>query len=259
MAAHLSEAGRWLLVVGLGLCYLNSVMRYLSRDLLHYWKGLQWTRLPARSLQMAISATLGLILVVPLILFGLDRHAVPSAVAILGILIAIRRLEIAQWPNNIVVDLGRYVPAAACLSAWLVVQLLLRGHEAAVRERIGWNAAVGVMGAAYTMAGVTKVREAGFRWARPSNIALLLYERSWSGPQWQRALRRALASRPVLCGLGATAALWLELMAWLVVVPDLRWAIVGAATGLQVSITVTLGYFEPEWIAVFIAVALLAG
>ena len=139
-----------------------------------------------------------------------------------------------------------------------MVQLVLAGQDAEVRERLGWNAAVGVIAAAYTMAGVTKVREAGFRWARPSNIALLLYERSYAGPRWQRSLRRHLAARPILCGLGATAGLWIELLAWLAVVPDLRWAVVGAATGLQASITLTLGYFEPEWIAVFIAVALLA-
>jgi len=252
------EVGRWLLVFGLGFCYLNSALRYLSRDLLHYWKGFQATRLNPRSLQMAIAGALGLAIVPPLILFGADRFPVASAVWILGILIVIRRLEIAQWPDNIVVDLGRYVPAAACLSAWLVVQLLLWGEDVAVRERIGWNAAVGVMGAAYTMAGVTKVREAGFRWARPSNIALLLFERSYSGPRWQRALRRFLAARPLLCGAGATVALWIELLAWGIVVPELRAPVVVAATGLQASITLTLGYFEPEWIAALIAVVLLA-
>jgi len=256
MAEALNPLGWFLLGVCLAFSFSTSVVKGLLADEPMYRET------PARQLLRRELVAPFLLLAV---LLGLGFWSFCTAqgdvTGVLTILVALglaERIERSQWPDGMVVDLGRYFPTGAALATWLVVYLLLGSSPEQDRQRCAWEAACGTIGTSYLLAGVTKVHEAGWRWTRWSNVGLLLIERSTTGAPWQRRLRRWLAGKPRLVVAGANFALWGELLGPLLWFEETRWLYVGLATALQLSIFVTLGYLEIEWILVVPAVVLLA-
>ncbi len=257
MPPSLTSAGPWLLAGCVVLSFMTSAVKAAGAGQPIYRDALEPGLLRGRI--AATYVVLGVPLVAAAGALAVRGASVPVVIAILVLLLAAQRVEMAQWPDGVIVDLGRYMPTAAALTAWLVVTLLVgEGASPEVRDAAAWEAACGVVGAAYFLAGVTKVHEAGWRWVRWSNVGLLLIERSTTGSRWQRRLRRWLSGRRGLVVAGATFALAAELAAPCFWIPECRLAFVVAATGLQASIWFVLGYAQPEWILVVPAVALMA-
>lgn len=182
--------------------------------------------------------------------FCARSHELPVAIAILISLVAMRRRAIRAWDEDYVVALGKYVPSAAALSGYLV------GKTIGGDEAIGWEAAAGVLGAAYVLAAVAKHEQSGWRWGRATNAALLVAERAYGGAPSLFELRMWVVRSPRLCGAVAKASMAIEAAGVLYFVSSLRWAFTGVASALQLGIIVLLGYFEIEWILVIIAVTL---
>lgn len=168
------------------------------------------------------------------------------------------RREERDWGEGLVADLGQYAPTAAAIAGWLLTWLTAWSLGPDAREAAAWSGACGVLGAAYFLAGASKIAAGGLGWARPSGLGLVLLERSHRGSPWQRRLRRALAHQPVLTGAGAAGALLVELAAPVFWVPELRLGYAVAAAAMQFSFWFVLGFFELEWFLLLPALALLS-
>lgn len=179
-----------------------------------------------------------------------------GALAVLGCLAALRQWETRQWAGDTVIRLGKYVPAAACLLGWVVAASATwaLGWTEGASLAAAWEGAAGVMAALYTLAGLSKVTETGWRWVTPSHHALLVAERAFTGPRPIRALRRRAARSRVVCGAVGVVGLVAELACALYVFPDARPALTVAVLALHAGIVLLLGYVEPEWWLVMIAI-----
>lgn len=176
--------------------------------------------------------------------------AAPAALAAIW---ALRQHEVATYGPEVVVRLGKYAPASVCLLAWWFGAGAARvaGDDAVTAWARGWDVAAGAFGAAYVLAAIAKLREAGWAWARPEAMALLLAERGFGamGP-----VRLALARSRAACAVVGAAGLGIELGALAFVWPPARpWA---AATivGFKAMTWGLFGYFEPEWVLAAVAV-----
>jgi hypothetical protein len=253
--------GLGLFVVALILSWGNSAVHVALSDRPLYIRTLRVFRgsAPGRKVAAMVAATLGFLGLIAA--FVADFHLEWTALAIVASLAAIRRLEIRQWPSDIVVRLGKYVPSAACLLAWLVSQPILRalGFDQQTARHLGWNSSCGVLAGAYVLAAIAKVRESGWSWMHPRYQALLVAERAYAGLPVFRGIRTIVASsRPAAAVIGF-AGFATELAAIAFVVPSARPAVVALVILLHAGFLVLLGYFEPEWVLAMIAVTLLAG
>lgn len=169
-----------------------------------------------------------------------------GAALALAAILQLRRWEIATWPGDVVVRLGKYAPASACLLGWAAAHLIARalGADAATQAARGWDAAAGVLASAYVLAAIAKVRESGLGWTRAESISLLLAERGfgrWGG------LRLRLAQSRFASAFVGWMGLLVEAAAVLLLFPPIRPYF---AAGIVVFMAVTwllFGYFEPEW------------
>lgn len=194
------------------------------------------------------------------VLFVLDIARVWVGIALFVAMLAIRRAEIVQWKGDIVVRLGKYVPTAACLLAWLVAQpaLLFAGYAEEEARVLGWDAACGVMAGAYVLAGIAKLRESGVQWAESKYQALLVAERAFAGPAIVRSTRLAVARSRFASRIVGIAGLATEFLAIGLVVPVLRPIVVALVLVLHAGFVVLLGYAEYEWVVVIVSIVLMA-
>lgn len=252
--------GLWLFAVGLCLSWANSAIHIALSDRPMYIRSIRifqnLTQINRILTLLVLSA--GYLALVAAFLVGWHRHLV--AVVILVVLATIRRFEIAQWPGDIVVRLGKYVPAAACLLAWLVSSnvLVQLGQDRVRAEALGWDAACGVMAGAHVLAGIAKVRESGWVWLLPKYQSLLVAERAYVGPRVLRGLRWSIASSKSASLVVGITGFTVELLAGLFVVPDLRPFLLAVILLLYTGFVVLLGYLELEWMLVLTAITLLA-
>ena len=91
------------------------------------------------------------------------------------------------------------------------------------------------------------------------NIALLLAERSYLGPAFGRSLRKFALRRPSALVMVGVVGLVLELLAVLFCIPDLRWGFSIAVALFMLVNYILLGFIEPEWALVMVAVAAASG
>lgn len=249
--------GEGLFGAALMLSWANSALHILWSDRPFYMHSARV--LQGRAPRAGVIGLLTLAFT-PLVVWFTIAQDWRAALPILASIAAIRRWEIAQWPDNIVVRLGKYAPAAASLLAWLCTRAVggLFGADPTETARLGWNAACGVIGGAYLLAAIAKVREAGWVWMHPRYQALLVAERAFSGPRLLRGLRWAVArSTFVSSAMGITGML-VEFGGALFVVPELRPAVAAAVVALHIGFVVLLGYIELEWVLVVIAITLMA-
>jgi hypothetical protein len=251
-------AGEILFALGLLLSWANSAIHVALYDRPIYalsprmFRG----RVGGMRLVPVLGASVGFVGLVGLFFAGIHREI--TAVAVLAALVGIRRFEIAQWKGDVVVRLGKYVPAGACLLSWLVADLVLRALAVEAPERLAWNASCGMLAGAHVLAGIAKVRESGWAWMHGRYQALLIAERGFAGPRWLRALRLAVARSMRASWLVGVVGMLAEFGAFLFVVPAARPFVLAAMMILYLGFMVLLGYFEFEWIVVIVAVTLLA-
>lgn len=256
----MNAAGRWLFALALVLSWANSALHVALPDRSMYAPNRRTFRgLPAlgRVVPVALASLVYLALVVAF-LRGIAEEV--AAILILAAQASIRRIEIGRWPGDIVVRLGKYVPSAACLLAWLVGKFALRalGFSEASARVLAWNASCGVMAAAYFLAGIAKYREAGIGWMNPQHQALLVAERAFAGPAVLRSVRLfVVRSRFVSRWMGIVGFVG-EFAAAAFVIPAARPAVLALIFAIHLGFVLLLGYFEPEWLVVMLAVTLLA-
>ncbi len=254
------SAGRWLFAVALFLSWANSATHVALSDRPLYIRTMRVFQggAPVGKVATLLVATSAMVALI--IAFVIGSHPEWSALGIVVSLALIRRFEIRQWPGDIVVRLGKYVPSAACLLAWLVSQPVLRafGFDTDSTRRLGWNSACGVMAGAYVLAAIAKLRESGWVWVKPRYQALLIAERAYVGLPIFRGIRsRAARSRSTSAVIGF-AGFVSEFLAIAFVVPVARPYVVALVVLLHAGFVILLGYFEPEWVIVIIAVTMLA-
>jgi hypothetical protein len=201
-------------------------------------------------------ACLGIPIAAALVLFAKGSGVVPAGLVLIAGIALGRQIEKCQWSGDKVIRLGNYFPAASCLLAFLAARHLAGGSQAH-RDACGWEAACGVLGACFTIAGFAKHRKAGWAWTRGSNMGLLIAERSDEGPAWLRSIRWSVVGMPALCTAFAVASLLAEDGGFLFLVPQARWGFAALATGMYAGIWLLLGYVELDWIALTLALALL--
>lgn len=255
------SGGHALFVAALGVSWLAASVHVLLSDRPVY----AWSR---ASLGLPVRVHRLLVLLLGALIYGTllwawATSAWPrlAAVGVLVALLALRQWEKRQWSEERVVRLGKYVPSAACLLAWLVASTVyeLAGASPARADAAGWQAAAGILAAIYTLAALSKIQLTGAGWVASRHQALLVAERAFSGPRPLRRLRRWVAARPRICGAMGTVGLGAELACVLYVVPAARVPLTVAVLALHAGIVLLLGYVEPEWWLVMIAVTAITG
>ncbi len=246
--------GRHLFVVCMCLSWLMTLSAVAAPTEWMYTKGggngrIQWARVP--------------ILTVLTIVFGLlvyawhqHMHEVATGLGILAIQVGARQWEKSLWHSDIVVSLGKYVPTSACLLGYTVAYGLTASDDP---ERVGWEAAIGVMGGIFTINGITKWYRGGLRWFGNQGIALLVVERSYTGRGFARRARRWLVSSPFWCIVLSAGTALLETGGVLLWIPEFRVPVSSAIVGVLLGFALFLGYLESEWVLLVIALALSAG
>ena len=134
--------------------------------------------------------------------------------AALVLLLAVGRLDTRarhRWEGHDLTRLGRYSPAGAMLLGWLGG--LAAGSLAGAPDPATWarHASAGVLGSAYFLAAIAKLRTTGRGWVRGMNMQLLLAERA--GPSVPGRLRGRLATWPRICSSIGALGLGAELLA----------------------------------------------
>jgi hypothetical protein len=256
----IARVAHWLFAFGLFLSWANSALHVALSDRPLYIRTLRVFRgkAPAPKVIALALATVGYLALIGLFLSGQHREWV--ALAILVVLAAIRRFEIAQWPGDIVVRLGKYVPAAACLAAWLVTRVVCSFARVPdeTADTLGWSSACGVLAGVHVLAVIAKVRESGWGWMHSRYQALLVAERAFTGPRVLRGLRSAVAQSKRVSALVGAYGFFAEAGSVLFVVPAARPFVLGAVLLLHLGFLTLLGYFELEWVVVMSSVVLLA-
>lgn len=152
------------------------------------------------------------------------HRELPAVVALAAILV-LRRADVATCGRDIVVRLGEYAPASACLLARLAGVPVARalGPPTVEAHQRGCDTAAGAYGGAYGGAyvrvGIAWLRGSGTGWGTPDAMALLLAERA-SGVLG--GLPLALARSRPACRIVGLVGLWLELGAVAFVAPPAR-------------------------------------
>ena len=246
--------------ISLVLSWVNSATHVLHAEKLVYdrWASLLIQR-PTNQRWM-ILGLLTVIFVALAVGFcwqpGLSRHL--CGWSMLGMMVMIRGWEIRQWNRAIVVGLGKYVPTAGAMMAYLITHALVSWLAPSWNaDAAGWQAGCGVMAGSWGLAAWAKYVESGLVWSSAGNVALLVRERSFMGPRPLARLRRWVSGQRLLCLVSAYVGFWGEAAGVFFVVPALRWPSAVFFTIFQIGIMVLLGYYELEWVAVMIALAAL--
>jgi hypothetical protein len=254
------EVGRWFLAVGVLLSWVNSATHVALPDRPLYMRSRRIFKGRIPHLK-ALILGLGTLAMLTLVGFFLTRRF-PEATAfgIIALMIAIRRFEIRQWPGDIVVRLGKYVPAGAALTAWLVTQPIARvlGVSVERAHALGWHASCGVLAGAYVLAAIAKLRESGWVWMHPRYQALLVAERAYYGPPALRGFRAWIAGSKRASTVVGVVGLFGEIAAVGFLVPALRVPILAFVLLLNFGFWALLGYLELEWMVVFVGITLLS-
>jgi hypothetical protein len=169
----------------------------------------------------------------------------------------LREWEVATWPGDIVVRLGKYAPASAALLGFAVFHALadLAGFGAAEREAFGWDAAAGVFGGAYLLAAIAKVRLTGWDWGRAEHMSLMLAERGFGR---FGGIRLRIAQSRRACALIGAVGMGMELAGPLLAVRGLRAPLAVAILAFKFLTWVLFGYSEPEWALTIAAIGAAA-
>lgn len=227
--------------------WLGSVVHILGADRPISAMSPRMFRVPVRGAKVVAATLSTLLFFMCVASFATNRSRPAAAAAMLLLLAAVRGVERAQWPGDLVVRLGKYPPAGACLFGWLCGWSVACGLGRPDADALGWHAACGVMGAAYFLSAFAKLRASGADWMRWEYHALLIRERSFRGPHWLRSLRRNISTSKVACSAVGRGGLAIELLAASFVFPVARPFVGVSVLSLLAGFALLFGYFEPEW------------
>ncbi len=252
--------GRWLFALCLLASWYNHLRNILTADRIAYDRRRAFGLRDAAKTTRLVALGATLPFASCLVAFALRMFEPWTGILIVGALYALRRVAVAQWPDDQVVRLGKYVPSAAALVGYSVMSVALRfsSWDAPRREALAWEAAAGVLAAAYGLSAYAKHEQSGWRWGRSDNVALLVAERAYGGAPSLFRFRLWAAQSPRVCAVLGYTSVFIEAAGVLFVVSALRWPYTALATSLQLGIVVLLGYLEVEWILVMIAVTLVS-
>ena len=189
--------------------------------------------------------------------FGLHQ-ADWAGIGFLVVLGVFRQWERSQWQDDIVVQLGKYVPTATVLVGFLGGRGVARWMGLDEPDDVGWNVACGAMGSTFTLAALSKWKEAGAAWFQGHGLQLLISERAFLVPQPIQGVRAWFGASPRLCTAMSAGAFLLEAFGFLFCVPQLRWAFFAGAATMLLGFWILLGYWEIEWGLVVLALVLLS-
>lgn len=257
--AAMTILGKLLLAASLLISWTSSATHILHAEKPVYdrWARLlnkRWT-----TSHLPVLLALSVPFVATTALFCLGWWPVWTGAALLAMMVGLRQWEIAQWNYEVVVGLGKYVPAAAAVLGYVSAAALAGWLAPALDpDQVGWDAAAGILAGSWVLAAIAKYRESGMLWVSANNVALLVYERTYHGPGWLNRLRRAAARQPWICLAAANVGFWGEALGGLFIFPAMRWPLAIALTLFQLGILILLGYVELEWIFIMLAVAALS-
>ena len=179
-----------------------------------------------------------------------------SVCAVIGWVLWIRHREKKLWDGNLVVRLGKYAPSAACLLVYLVGTAIAPwiGLDA---HTLGIDLACGALGGAWFITGWKKLQLSGIRWMSKESIGLLIAERAYIGHPTLRRMRRGIVRSPALLLFIGILGIAIELAGLAFCVPSLRLTYAISIDIFLVGIAILLGYVEPEWVIIILALALL--
>lgn len=200
---------------------------------------------------------LGLGAIAAVVAIGSGWWPMITAPVALLMIVGLRRFEVATYGPQIVVRLGKYAPASACLLAGWVAALvgLTLGIDREHLELYAWDAAAGVFGSCYLLAALAKVRETGWSWGKAEHMSVMLAERGF-GPAG--GLRLWLAQRRLACATIGMTGMVVELAGVLFVWAPLRPALAAVVVVFKLMTWLLFGYFEPEWVLVVMAIGVAA-
>jgi hypothetical protein len=248
-------------LVVFGLCLVgavvSNVMHLIDPRAMGYTRGPLsviyrpgWPRLAALVAGAVLSVTLA-------VLFVIDWHRFLVGPLYLVVGSLYRQWERAQWQGDIVVEFGKYAPAAATLLGYLVGSGIATLTEHSDPEWAGWQAACGVLGACFTLSAFSKWQEARWRWFQGTGVQLLIAERALLVRGWRRRLRERVARSVAFTTFMSGGAFSLELLGFVFVIPELRVPFWIGGVGMLAGFFLFLGYFEIQWLLVLTAMTLL--
>jgi len=246
--------GRGLFGICLGLSWLNSMTHILQSEEMIYTRGIQRRLWAHPAWKWLIPTTIPFVLSCYLFCAGL--YEVPAGIVIVGAIFWIRRWEISLWHNNIVVNLGKYSPSGTCLIAYLA-GYAIAPYFNLDPQSTGVEVACGGLGAAWFLSGWKKIEYSGWNWMGKRNIGLLLAERAYIGNKWFRTIRRQLIRSPFALRTIGFLGVFLEMAGIIFCFPEYRIAYAVIINLLLLGTVVLLGYYEPEWMLIIIALAIM--
>ena len=196
-----------------------------------------------------------LVLATSLWLWLIDWNGSFCAVMAIGIIYWIRRSHQITWHDDTVKRLGQYCPSAGVLMVLVIVDvipdLIGWGHGIS-----GWDASAGVIAYSWSICGINKLRDSGWAWPQSNNIGLLLAERLYIGRPLRRSVTRIIIRKPWILFILGSGSLAIELMGFAFCRPELRMLFGCAIFSLMVFNYLLWGFFELEWGAIGLVVAL---
>ncbi|HCH65263.1 MAG: hypothetical protein CL927_12955 [Deltaproteobacteria bacterium] len=138
------------------------------------------------------------------------------------------------------------------ITTWTLALVATPGSMAR-KEQVGHEMMCGVFGAIMCLTAWSKWSTSGLQWLDGNTHALWIYERA-AGPvvvfeiPMLRAFRMWLSDHPTICSFGAGYTLLVESLGFLFVVPRWRKAYAIAVAGMLIGLGVGLGFAEPGWI-----------
>jgi hypothetical protein len=129
--------------------------------------------------------------------------------------------------------------------------------DAAAREARGHEWMCGVFGAMISLSGLSKVLNAGAGWFNGEMHSLYIWERAQPMVDLEalRALRLFFADHPALCAAGATWTIAVECLGITFAIPRLRKIYAVMVASMFVSMDIALGFGEPGWVQLPLALA----
>lgn len=164
-----------------------------------------------------------------------------GAAAIVVTLLALgTHLQECQWPGDAGVNGSPILPGAA-VAAWAIA-----GSA---------EAACGIVGAVYLLAGTSKILASGLAWAGGANLAIHIVSHAYEGLPALLPFRLAIADSPALCSAFGVATLILECGAVVFVVPAARKPMAVVLSAMHIGIGLLMGLHHYEFVFLVLGLA----
>ena len=253
--------GRWTFALS-ALAAWMSLGRILRVDGIPYPRGLSalvdlsWLVTPAAALVTTV------LFGACALVFARARSGALAAAAVMSALLALgTHLFASQWPGDAGSNRATSLPGASLAALVLVTLVAGRGVRGAsrderARERLGVDAAAGIVAASYALAGLSKLSGSGVGWAMGQNLAMHIASHAFYGVAWLRPLRESVAEQLWLCTALGVATLVIECSFVLFVLRPMRLAYAALGSAMHLGIGAIMGLHHYDWMLGMLGVAL---